>query len=104
MTAAFARTDTSVVSRWWWTIDRWLLVSAGILVVIGMMLTLAAGPPAAERIGTDTFHFVRKQSLFLPLAIAVMLAISLLPPIWIRRLATVGFALGLVGLGFRRRF
>ncbi len=91
MTTAFARTDTSVVSRWWWTVDRWLLVAAGTLAVIGIMLTMAAGPPAAERIGADTFHFVRKQSIFLPFAIALMLAISLMPAIWIRRLAAIGF-------------
>ena len=98
MSTAFARTDTSVVGRWWWTVDRWLLVAAGVLIAVGMLLTLAAGPPAAERIGADTFHFVRKQSVFLPLAIAVMLAISLLPPIWIRRFAAVGFAFSVVFL------
>ena len=64
MSIAFARTDTSVVGRWWWTIDRWLLVAAGVLIAVGMLLTLAAGPPAAERIGgRPRFHFVRKQSV-----------------------------------------
>lgn len=90
MNSAFTRSDTSVVGRWWWTVDRWLLVSAGTLIVIGMILTLAAGPPAAERIGADTYHFVRKQSVFLPIAIAVMLGISLMPALWIRRFAVVG--------------
>ena len=28
MSASFARTDTSVLGRWWWTIDRWILVGA----------------------------------------------------------------------------
>ncbi len=96
MSTAFTRTDTSVVGRWWWTVDRWLLVAAGTLVVVGMILTLAAGPPAAERIGADTYHFVRKQSLFLPLAIAIFLAVSLMSPIWIRRFAAIGFATGLL--------
>jgi len=91
MSTAFTRTDTSVVGRWWWTVDRWLLIAAATLIGVGMILTLAAGPPAAERIGADTYHFVRKQSVFLPLAIAVMLGISLMPPIWIRRCAVVGF-------------
>ena len=90
MSSAFTRSDTSVVGRWWWTVDRWLLVSAGTLILIGMILTLAAGPPAAERIGADTYHFVRKQSVFLPIAIAVMLGISLMPALWIRRVAVVG--------------
>lgn len=94
MSSAFARTDTSVVGQWWWTIDRWLLVAAGTLIGIGMILTLAAGPPAAERIGADTYHFVRKQSVFLPVAIAVMLGISLMPALWIRRFAAIGLLIG----------
>ncbi len=93
---AFARTDTSVVGRWWWTVDRWLLVAAGTLIVIGMILTMAAGPPAAGRIGADTYHFVRKQAVFLPLAVAVMLAISLMPVLWTRRMAVAGLAVSFI--------
>ena len=96
MNTAFARTDISIVGRWWWTVDRWLLVAAGTLIVVGMILTLAAGPPAAERIGADTYHFVRKQSAFLPLAIAIMLGISLMSPIWIRRFAVIGLVASFV--------
>ena len=29
------RTDRSLVGVWWWTIDRWLLASALLLMVIG---------------------------------------------------------------------
>lgn len=96
MSTAFARTDTSVVGQWWWTVDRWLLVAAGTLISIGMILTLAAGPPAAGRIGADTYHFVRKQSVFLPIAIAVMLSISLMPALWIRRLSAIGLLAGFI--------
>ena len=96
MNTAFTRADTSVVGRWWWTVDRWLLAAAGTLIAIGMILTLAAGPPAAGRIGADTYHFVRKQSVFLPLAIAVMLGISLMPALWIRRFSAVGLFVGFI--------
>ena len=24
---AFARTDTSLLGRWWWTVDRWMLLA-----------------------------------------------------------------------------
>ncbi len=96
MSTAFTRSDTSVVGRWWWTVDRWLLVAAGTLIIIGMILTLAAGPPAAGRIGADTYHFVRKQTVFLPIAIAVMLGISLMPALWIRRFAALGLLSGFI--------
>jgi len=92
------RNDTSVVGRWWWTVDRWSLGAVLLIMAVGVMLTMAASPPAAERIGADSFHFVRRQLLFLPIALGVMLAISLAPPRMIRRLALVVFAIGLIAL------
>ena len=94
MTArAITRTDISTVGRWWWTVDKWMLTATVLLVAIGILLNLAAGPPAAGRIGADTFHFVRKQMAFLPLALAVMFGISLLAPIQVRRFAVISFAI-----------
>ena len=92
MTArTLTRMDTSTVGRWWWTVDKWILAATALLIAIGILLNLAAGPPAAERIGASTFHFVRKQMMFLPLALMVMFAISLLAPLSVRRFAVVGF-------------
>ena len=70
--SAIARTDTSLVGRWWWTIDRWTLAALGAIVAIGAVLTLAASPPVAERLGLDTFHFAKRQFLFLGLAAAII--------------------------------
>ncbi|MCC6913185.1 MAG: cell division protein FtsW [Rhodospirillaceae bacterium] len=85
------RLDTSTVGRWWWTVDKWMLAATALLIAIGILLNLAAGPPAAERIGATTFHFVRKQMVFLPLALMTMFAISLLAPVNVRRFAVIGF-------------
>ena len=87
----FGRTDTSVIGRWWWTVDRWTLAALIALVGIGAILILAASPAVAERIGADHLHFVRRQFIFIPPALATVMAVSLLPPIWIRRLGVVGF-------------
>ena len=86
-----SRTDTSVIGRWWWTVDRWTMVALALLAGIGAMLILAASPAVAERIGTDHFHFIRRQFVFLPPAVLVIFAVSLLPPKAIRRLASLGF-------------
>ncbi|MFA7431392.1 MAG: putative lipid II flippase FtsW [Rhodospirillaceae bacterium] len=86
----FTRTDTSVLGRWWWTVDRWLLAATALLVVMGIILNMAAGPAAAERIGADPFHFVRRQMVFLPIAAVLLFAVSLLSPLWVRRVAVVG--------------
>jgi cell division protein FtsW len=93
MTAhTITRMDTSTVGRWWWTVDKWMLAAITLLIVIGVMLNFAAGPPAAERIHASAFHFVRKQMIFLPGVVMVIFAISLLSPLSVRRFATVGFA------------
>jgi len=92
------RNDTSVVGHWWWTVDRWSLAGILAIMAFGVMLTMAASPPAAERIGADTFHFVRRQLLFLPLALAMMISISLCTPRHIRRLALLVFAGSFVAL------
>jgi len=94
--SSFARTDTSLLGRWWWTVDRWTLATVLMIAGIGMVLTLAASPAVAERIGLDAFHFARRQFVYLPLAVAVMLATSLLSPKGVRRAAVVGFAVALV--------
>ncbi|MBT3557337.1 MAG: cell division protein FtsW [Rhodospirillales bacterium] len=82
-----ARTDTSIVGRWWWTVDRWLLVMVASLAFFGAVLSLAASPAVAERIGLDTYHFVARQLVFLPVALMTMLGVSLLSARGVRRLA-----------------
>lgn len=93
---AFARTDNSILGRWWWTVDRWLLAAILLLIVVGAILLLAAGPPAAIRIHAEPFHFIRRQYVFLPVAIATIFGVSLMSPVSIRRFATVGYAITLV--------
>lgn len=93
---SFSRADRSIVGRWWWTVDRTSLVALLVLAGIGAMLILAASPAVATRIGiSDSFHFVKRQLIVLPAALLVMIAISLLSPRNIRRLAVIGFIGGL---------
>jgi cell division protein FtsW len=85
------RDDRSLIGQWWWTVDRWTLGAVLAIMAFGVMLTLAASPPAAERIGADSFMFAKRQFLFLPLALALMLGISLASPRHVRRLALLVF-------------
>jgi cell division protein FtsW len=85
------RDDRSVVGQWWWTVDRWALSAILAIMAFGVLLTLAASPPAAERIGADSFMFAKRQFIFLPIALAVLLAISLTSPRHVRRLALLVF-------------
>ncbi|HEY1258316.1 MAG TPA: FtsW/RodA/SpoVE family cell cycle protein, partial [Stellaceae bacterium] len=92
----FARIDQSPVARWWWTVDRWSLAALGVLMAFGIVLSLAASPAVAERIGYDALHFVRRHAAVPPIAAAVMFAVSLQTPRTIRRIAVIGFAVALL--------
>src|SRR5215469_7439243 len=86
-----SRVERTPFAAWWWTIDRFSLVALGAIMLGGVVLSLAASPPVAARLGLDPFYFVHRHLLYLVPAIAAMLAISFLSPRQIRRLALVVF-------------
>ena len=92
------RADTSIIGRWWWTVDRWMLVALFALSVAGILMVMAASPAVAERLGLESFHFVRRQFIFLIPALAIMIVVSLLSPLAVRRVAMAGLLLTLLGL------
>ena len=65
-------------------------------MILGVVLSLAASPPVAERIGLDLFHFVNRQALFLLPAVVIMVGVSFLSPRQVRRLAWIVFFGGIV--------
>lgn len=92
----FSRTDTSLLSNWWWTVDRWLLLALAGLIGFGIVMTFSASPAIAEKLGLESFHFVKRQLAFLVLAMMTMFGVSLLPIIWVRRLGVVLFLICLL--------
>ena len=94
----FARTDRSVLGRWWWTVDRWTLAAVIGLMLSGVILIMAASPPVAERIGADAFHFVRRHFVFLLPAVGLLLSVSLLSPRGVRRVAVFVFVVSVAML------
>jgi len=91
MMIPLARTDTSVFARWWWTVDRWTLVALCALIAIGVLLTATASPSVADRIGLAPWYFVFRQGLYAPIALAIILSVSMLNPRQVRRVAVVAF-------------
>ncbi len=87
---ALSRTDNSVLGRWWWTVDRWTLVAVCALIGFGYIMMLSASPAVAERIHVPRDVFIFKQVVFLALAGAVVVGVSLLSPRGVRRLALLG--------------
>lgn len=81
------RTDTSLLGKWWWTVDRWTLAAVALLLAFGGVMSLAASPAVAERIDVGSFHFVKRQFVFLCLGALTILGVSMLSPKGVRRLA-----------------
>jgi len=91
-----SRAQRTPFGEWWWTVDRLTLAAIGALMLAGVVLSLAASPPVAGRLGLDPFYFVNRHILFLLPAIAVMLGVSFLNPHQVRRLSLLVFAVSLI--------
>ncbi len=82
-----SRLDRSPVANWWWTVDRWFLAAFLLLMGLGIVLSFAASPAVAERIGLDSFHFAKRQIVYMIPALLAMISVSFLNPRQIRRLS-----------------
>ncbi|MDD3182494.1 MAG: putative peptidoglycan glycosyltransferase FtsW [Alphaproteobacteria bacterium] len=82
-----ARTDQTVIGKWWWTVDRWSLSAIILLMGIGILLIQAATPAVAVKHGLSNFYFVERHLIMLVPACCLMFGISLLTSRQIRTLA-----------------
>jgi len=91
-----SREQRTPLSEWWWTVDRLLLAAILALMLGGVILSLAASPPVAARLGLDPFHFFNRHVIFLIPSILVMIGVSFLSARQIRRSAVIVFAISVV--------
>ena len=91
-TLILPRSDESHLTEWRRSVDWQIMIAALSLLGLGLMLSLAAGPPAAERLGlNDAFYFVKRHSLFAVAAAVGLVAASMLDAVWARRISAVVF-------------
>jgi cell division protein FtsW len=86
-----SRAERTPFSAWWWTVDRLMLAALGAVMLGGVILSLAASPPVAARIGLDPFYFVNRHILYLIPTLLVLIVTSYLSPAHLRRVALVVF-------------
>jgi len=91
-----SRVERTPFAAWWWTVDRLLLAALFTLMLGGLVLSLAASPPVAARLGLEPFYFVNRHVLYLAPTIAVLLLTSFLSSRQIRRIALVVFIVSLM--------
>jgi cell division protein FtsW len=89
------RADKSVLSDWWFTVDRLMFFGFLLLMGAGLVLSLAASPPIAAKFDVEPFYFVRRHAALLLPAIAIMFAASTLTSKQIRRVSLVIFVVGI---------
>ena len=93
----YGRSDRSALGRWFWEIDRVLLLLVAVLIAIGLVAVAAASPAAAQRYsgGSVQFaplHYFSRQLVWIAISIPVMVFISMLPRDRLKRLCLFGFA------------
>ena len=86
------RSDRSALGRWFWEIDKVLLVLVAMLIVIGLIAVAAASPAAAQRYSGVGFsvaplYYFYRQLIWIALAVPVMILVSMLPKPTARRLS-----------------
>lgn len=85
--AWFSRERKTPIAEWWWTVDRELLFSLIALMAFGVLLSFAASPAVAERIGLGSWHFTQRHIMFLGPVLVVMIGTSMLDARWVRVVA-----------------
>ena len=99
------RSDRSALGRWFWEIDRVLLLLVAVLISIGLIAVAAASPAAATRysggeISFTPLHYFYRQLMWIVVALPVMIGVSMLPKANARRLCLGGAAFFTVLLVF----
>lgn len=106
--APVARGDRTPLGRWFWTVDKLLLLFVFLLIGFGIIAVAAASPAAAHRLSgpgvkIDDLFFLRRHIFWILLGVPLMLGVSMLSVGWAKRLAlggTVFFLLLLVAVAF----
>ena len=101
----YGRSDRSPTGRWFWEMDRVLLLLIAVLIGIGLIAVAAASPAAAVRYSGGTvrvpeLYFFYRQIAWIAVSIPVMIAISMMTRERARRLSLFGAAFFLVLLIF----
>jgi len=91
----YGRSDRSALGRWFWEIDRVLLLLLAVLIGIGLIAVAAASPAVAQRysggsVRVADLHYFYRQILWIGLSMPVMILISMQKRERLRRLSLLG--------------
>ena len=97
-----ARTDRSVIAEWWFSVDRLAVGAVLLIMVLGVIVSLAASPAVAHKIGEEPLYFFKRHLVFLVPGVILLIGASMLDPKLTRRAGLLlflgGFALMLLAM------
>jgi cell division protein FtsW len=97
----YGRSDRSPIGRWFWEIDRVLLLLVAVLIGIGLIAVAAASPAAGQRysggnVRFNELHYFYRQIIWIGASLPVMIGISMMPREKLRRISIAGAVMFLV--------
>ena len=95
----FKRTEESVLTSWFFEVDRKLLSMVLVMIGIGMFFAVSAGSVAAERINQPWYFFIVKGMPFYITGLIALFGTSMLNKKLILKISLLDVAVGLLLLG-----
>ncbi len=74
----FKRTDESLITSWWFEIDRKLLGMVLVLIAVGLFAAYSVGSVSAARVGLEWHYYLGKSLIFLFPALFILIGSSFL--------------------------
>lgn len=89
----FDRNSLSPITRWWIDIDKINVIIVCCIIIFGLMMTATSSAAIAKRIDVEKFFFLKKQIIFVCIALILLVAISFLDQEYIKFFAIIGLGM-----------
>jgi cell division protein FtsW len=93
------RTDRSLIAEWWFSVDRLAIGAVLLIMFLGAIVSLAASPAVAHKLGEAPLYFFKRHLVFLAPSFVLLIGASMLDPRLTRRAGLFLFLGGLALMG-----
>ncbi len=83
--------------RWWWEMDRLTVLLIVIIMIVGAVAVATASVAVAHKYRVGPYYFALRHILFLLIALATMLGMTVLKPAGVRKVGIILFIAAFVG-------
>lgn len=94
----FKRASSNKLDRWFFTVNKPILITVIVLLIIGVILSLSASPYVAIRVGYDPLHFFYHHIFYSLLSVIVLIAVSFLDREQLKSVVTVIFIINIIAI------